>query len=375
MKKKKILFLLLTLFLLYIFWLSYQLLTFKIYKTPFSNSSPLEIEGVYHIHTIFSDGRKHPDQIAKMASLASLDFIILTDHGRPNFRSLHSQGWKEGVLVLVGSELSVNRGHLVGLGFETPPWHFSRIAENAVYEIKEKKGFSIIAHPYSRVPWSWGKFIEYSGIEVMNGHAMLIKGFYSSFPFFPALLVKPEYTLLRILDSPQRNLRKWDELNTIHPIYGYFSTDAHLLYGPLFNLFRLHVILEKPLSEDFKIARDQVHHALSEGRFYNAIHAAAKAKGFRFMGEKKGEMIPMGHTILLDSPVTLHIKTPFSFAIETHLIHNGKIIFQSIEKSISYEADSPGTYRVEVYLKEKSPMNKSVPWIISNPIFLRKEEK
>ncbi len=83
----------------------------------------------------------------------------------------------------------------------------------------------------------------------------------------------------------------------------------------------------------------------------------------------------MGSTVILDSPVTINIKAPFPFAKDVHLVHNGKKIFSSNEESISYEAAHPGTYRVEVYLTERSPLGKNIPWIVSNPIFLREDEK
>ncbi len=375
LRKKKILLSILALFLLYIIWLSFNLLSFKTYKDPVPKSSPLEIEGVYHMHTTFSDGRKSLDEIAKLASQAEIDFIIITDHGSPNYKSYSSQGWKEGVLVLAGSELSVSRGHLVALDFELPSRNFSQNTEDAFYEIKAGGGFSIIAHPYSKVRWSWGKFIEYSGIEIINVDSQLRGNILASFPSLPALLVKPEYTFLKMLDSPYRNLRKWDELNNLHPIYGYFSLDAHLLYRPGLNLLRLHLLLHTPLSEDFDKAQHQVYEALRKGRFYNSIHAAAHAYGFRFSGEEEGKTTPMGSTVLLDSPVTLHIEAPFPFAKEIHLVHNGKTIYRSTEGSVSYEAAHPGTYRVEVYLTERSPLGKNIPWIVSNPIFLREDEK
>jgi len=374
-KKKKILLSILALFLLYAIWLSFNVLRFKTYRAPALKPSPLEIEGVFHIHTTFSDGRKSLDEIAKLASQADLDFIILTDHGNPNYESYSSQGWKEGVLVLAGSELSVSRGHLAALGFELPSHSFSHNTEDAFYEIKAGGGFTIISHPYSKTQWSWGKFIEYEGIEIINGDTALKKNIIASIPSLPALLMKPEYTLLKMLDSPHRNLRKWDQLNNLHPIYGYFSLDAHLLYRPALNLLRLHLLLQTPLSDDFNTAKHQVYEALRKGRFYNSIHAAAHAYGFRFSAEEGEKTTPMGSTVLLNSPVTLHIKAPFPFAKEIHLVHNGKKIFSSNEESISYEAAHPGTYRVEVYLTERSPLAKNIPWIVSNPIFLREDEK
>ena len=376
LRKKKILLSILALFLLYIIWLSFNLLRFRTYKAPALKPSPLEIEGVYHIHTAFSDGRKSLDEIAKLASQADIDFIILTDHGNPNHESYSSQGWKEGVLVLAGSELSVSRGHLVALDFELPSRNFSQNTEDAFYEIRAGGGFSIISHPYSKVRWSWGKFIEYSGIEIINVDSMLRINILASIPSLPALLIKPEYALLNMFDSPHRNLRKWDELNDLHPIYGYFSLDAHLLYRPALNLLRLHLLVRTPLSEDFDTAKHQVYEALRKGRFYNSIYAAAHAYGFGFSAEEEGgKTVPMGSTVMFDSPVILNIEAPFPFAKEIHLVHNGKRIFRSTEESVSYEAAHPGTYRVEVYLTERSPLGKKIPWIVSNPIFLRKDEK
>ncbi len=372
--KKKILFIFLALLLLYAIWLSFNILSFKTYKAPALEASPLEIQGIYHIHTRFSDGRKNPDEIARLASYSGVDFIIMTDHGSPNRESYASQGWKHGVLVLAGSELSVSRGHLVGLDFKLPSYNFSQNTEDAFYEIIAEGGFSIVAHPYSKVQWSWGEYVGYSGIEIINADSMLKEGLLASMPYLPALLIKPSYALLKILDSPQRELRKWDELNKISQIYGYFSTDAHLLYRPALDFLRIHVILDSPLSSDFDAARGQVFEALRSGRFYNSIHAAAQAAGFRFWGEKGKTVIPMGGTALFESGFTLHIQAPFPFAKEIHLIQDGKSIFHSTEESISFEAKQPGVYRVEVYLREKSPLGKEIPWIVSNPIFLREDK-
>lgn len=370
-KKKKILLILSFIFLLYLIWISFNLLTFKTYKSTEVKEYPHEVEGVYHLHSTHSDGRKGVDEIARLASQASLDFIIFTDHGSPNRESYASQEWKEGVLVLAGTEISVSRGHLVALGFNLPSRKFSLETEHAVYEIEGVGGFSIIAHPYSKTRWSWGEFVGYSGIEIMNADSMLRKDIFVSLPSLPALLLKPKYFLLKILDNPERNLRKWDELNSLHPIYGYFSVDAHILYRTLFDSFHLHLLLQRPLSADFDQASQQVFDALKKGRFYNSIHAAAHGQGFRFWGEKGAKTLNMGSEAILDSPVTIHMQAPFPFSKEIHLIHNGKSIYISTQDIASYNAEQPGTYRVEVYLRESSPLDRNVPWIISNPIFLR----
>lgn len=375
MKKKKLLLLLLVAILFYVLWLGINIFRFRTYKAPEAEISPLEILGVYHIHTTFSDGQKKTDEIAKLAALSSLDFIILTDHGNPNFESLASQGWKQGVLVLAGSEVSVSRGHLVALGFELPPGRFFPETEIAVRQISALNGFSIIAHPYSKTRWSWGDFVDYSGMEIINADTMLKRDIFRSLPYLPALFIEPAYALLKTLDSPKKNLRKWDRLNQIHPIYGYFSADAHMLYRPLLSFLKVHLLLGEALSKDFEEAKSQVYDALSHGRFYNAVDAAAVARGFRFWAEAEEKMIPMGSAVSIDNPVTLHIKASFPFSKEIHLLHDGEKVFESRDELASYEASQQGAYRVEVYLKERSPLGKNIPWIVSNPIFLREKRQ
>lgn len=375
LNKKKLLLIFLGLIILYSVWLSIGLFSFKTYTGAEREKYPLEAEGAYHLHTQFSDGRKSIDDIVEIAAQEDLDFIILTDHGSPNLESYKSQGWKEGVLVLAGSELSVSRGHLVALGFDRPSQNFSPTAEHAVYEIERERGFSIIAHPYSKTIWSWGEYVGYSGIEIMNADSMLRKDLWISLPYLPALLFNSKYVLLQMLDNPKRNLWKWDELNRDHRVNSYFSTDAHLFYKPLLDLFHLHLLLQAPLSEDFSTAKDQVYEALRNGKFYNSIHAAAHGKGFRFWAEKGKEKISMGSITSTDSPVTFHIQAPFSFKTEARLIRNGEIISRSSDEAFSSTASQPGTYRVEVFLKERTPLGKNIPWIVSNPIFLKEASK
>jgi hypothetical protein len=369
LKKKKILFLLLGLIMIYSFWLCIQLVRFKTYTNPALDKTPLEIQGSYHIHTTHSDGRKTPEKIAEFASRSSLDFIILTDHGAPNFSSMATAGWKKEILVLAGSELSVSRGHLVALGFTLPSTPFSQNAEQAAYQIKALNGLSIIAHPYSKVSWSWGKPIGYNGLEIINAKTLLKYDLLSSIPFLPSLLVKPDYALLKMLKRPVKNLNKWDELNHTNPTMGFYSLDAHLLYKSLLPFLQLHVLLNNPLSEEFEQASHQVLSALHQGRFYNAVDYAAQASGFRFWAQKGQKRVQMGEKLIFDSHATLNIRAEFPFTCEVHLIHNGKKIMASTEKRIVHQPTHPGFYRVEVYLKERTPMRKDIPWILSNPIF------
>jgi hypothetical protein len=373
LKKKKFIILLLSLLSVYILWLGIQIIRSKSYRIAEEKISPLELRGSYHIHTIFSDGRKTVDEIARIASRCSLDFIILTDHGDPNRKSMEASGWKENVLVLAGSELSVNRGHLVALGFEPPAIPFSRDAELADYQIKSQKGFSVIAHPYSKVAWSWGKLSGYDGLEILDFNTMLKDNLFRIAPLIPALALKPGFVVLKMLKRPSKALNKWDKLNLIRPVYGFFSVDAHTFYRSLLPSLQLHVLLKKPLSKNYPEAARQVFTALHKGRFYNAVDSAAQADGFEFWAQKGTKKIYMGEETIFDSPVTLMARSPFPFEQEMHLIHDGKKIAVSSEGKLSLEPKETGFYRVEIYLKARTPLHKDVPWVLSNPIYLREK--
>lgn len=370
-RKKRILFVILITLIIYIAWLGFQAGITKTYKNQPNFYVRNEAVGVYHIHSTFSDGRKSSDKITRIAAAQGLNFVIFTDHGHPNYESLEFQGKKNGILVLAGSELSVNRGHLAALGFDSPTHPFSQIAEEAVYQIRSHNGFSIICHPYSKVRWSWGRDVGYNGIEIINGNTMLREGLFRTLPYLPLLLIKPEAVVLRMMENPQKNLWKWNELCRDNPVFGYYATDAHILYGPAFQTLRIHLCLDHTLSEDFETARKQIFFLLEQGRFYNAIDAAANAGGFQFYALLQNKMIPMGTTAAASPEFVFHILTPYPFAVETQLLCDGEEVLVSQEKEIVFKSGKPGTYRVEVFLREKTPLDKKTPWILSNPIFLR----
>ncbi len=394
--------------LIYVAWLGVQILSYRVWRAAGPVEGPgipdivggqplYEVEGVYHIHSKNSDGFGTVDRIARAASRAGLDFCILTDHGRPNRGALAAAGWRDGVLVLAGSELSVNRGHLVGLGFRLPPdgragaaqADFSHRAEDAVQEIRARGGFTVIAHPYSKVRWTWGAASDYAGLEIINADTQVKDNALRLLPYLPALLLRPGLPLLRSLDPPATNLRKWDEHGAGARVFGYFSVDAHLFYRALFGLLHLHVLLDAPLPRpgaDFDAAAEQVFAALREGRFYNAVEAAAEADGFRFeirtfdgrrlrMGEEAGierEFFAGPDGVAPFRAPVLAVDAPFPFRHAIRLIRDGTVVAESgAGRTLVYRVPGPGTYRVEVYLKARSPLDRTTPWIVSNPITLR----
>lgn len=364
---------------IYFIWLGAMLISYRVRRAAPAESavSPNEVQGVYHIHTTFSDGNRRVEKIAATASRQGLDFIVLTDHGNPNRASLASQGMVGHLLVLAGSELSVSRGHLVALDFRPPAGTFAQNAEEAAQQVAAGGGFTVIAHPYSKTRWSWGGGEGYSGLEIVNGDSMVKENLRRALPYLPVVLVSPRVFLLKTLQRPAQNLRKWDELAGARAVAGYISADAHLAYGALFQCFRLHALLDGPLARDFEEARTQVFGALRRGAFYCAVDAARPASGFDFWAERDGRRYPMGTEIRGDpaSPVGLRVRAAFPFAVEVCLLRDGKAVLRADGPEISFPAEGPGVYRVEVYLKGRSPLSRDFPWIMSNPIYLREAGK
>jgi len=371
-KKKFILVAAGAVFLSYAAWLLIQIFSYRVYPTGFA--APFqEIEGAYHIHSLHSDGRADVETIAALAADTGLDFIVLTDHGSPNHPSLAEQGWRSGVLVLAGTEISTSRGHLVGLGFDPAPERFAQNAEEALREINRRGGMGIISHPYHKARWSWGPMEGYAGMDLLNGNSLLKSGWARILLYLPALPIDGRFFLLKLTRPFPRELAKWDELNARHRIYGFYTVDAHLFYRAMFSFLRLHVVLDRPLARDFEEARRQVLETIRAGKFYSAVDAAAQARGFRFWGEKEGRRIPMGREPLYEPPCGLRVKARFDFDIETRLIRDGRVIHTTRQKEFLFDAPGPGVYRVEVYLRSRTPLDPRVPWIVSNPIFFREE--
>ena len=363
---------------LYVLWLGYVLIRHRGQgESPAQRPSPyFEVRGVYHIHTTHSDGLRPARKVAAAASRQHLDFIILTDHGNPNRPSLAEQGWRDNVLVLAGSELSVSRGHLVALDFAQAEGEFSQDAELASQQVAAAGGFSIIAHPYSKTRWSWGGAIAAGGIEIVDSDSMIKKNLFSALPYLPALLFNARLFLLKTLKRPVQTLRKWDELSAARNVYGYFSADAHLAYGALFSCFRLHLLLAEPLAKTFDEAKNQVFSALRQGRFYCAVDAALPAGGFLFWAEDGETRFPMGSTLSLTASPHLRLRAEADFphSHEIRLLRNGEPVLRSEGGEISFTPEESGAYRIEIYLRGKTPLAGDFPWIISNPIFWREDE-
>ena len=72
------------------------------------------VGGAVHVHTTLSDGSGAPEHVARQGREAGLSFLVVTDHNTDAGRYL--DGYRDGVLVLTGVEISTHQGHVLALG-------------------------------------------------------------------------------------------------------------------------------------------------------------------------------------------------------------------------------------------------------------------
>ncbi|MFK0196586.1 CehA/McbA family metallohydrolase [Streptomyces lavendulae] len=133
--------------------------------------------GDCHVHSVHSDGRRTPAEIAALARAAGLDFINSSDH---NTHSAHA-AWADVVppelLVLTGEEVTTRTGHVLAVGTDPGTFvdwryrarddRFGRFART----IRGAGGLVVPAHPHATCvgcAWKFG-FGEADAVEVWNG--------------------------------------------------------------------------------------------------------------------------------------------------------------------------------------------------------------
>ena len=75
---------------------------------------------VIHLHSLHSDGTGTVRQIVRAGRRAGVDVVMLTDHDTLEARRQGDEGWHDGVLLLVGEEVSPpRRDHCLAFGVDT----------------------------------------------------------------------------------------------------------------------------------------------------------------------------------------------------------------------------------------------------------------
>jgi len=333
-----------------------------------------QYRGAIHIHTTYSDGSGTPEEIIALAKQARLDFIVITDHD--TLEPLHDgwQGYHDGVLVIVGVEISPqNRAHILAFGADDVK-NYNHLTEAECLErISAQGGTAFVAHPEGAYRRNLGIDLErwrlwmhsgFSGIEVWSFMHDWIKGFrwFRLFDYHGRPLAK--------IAGPEPHLvALWDQLNIRRRVSGIAALDAHakqLLwmkffpYEFLFNTTLTYVECA-PLAGDADADIKTILDALVGARCFMAFEPYASARGFQFTGRGDGFLAGMGDRVSGAKVDSLVVEAPELCNIR--LVRNGKIVDEVTTDHLEYGDPEPGAWRAEAWLE-------GFPWIFSNHITL-----
>ncbi|WP_184350429.1 CehA/McbA family metallohydrolase [Streptomyces olivoverticillatus] len=133
--------------------------------------------GDNHLHSVHSDGKRTPAEIAAAARAAGLDWITTTEHNTTSSHGAWQGLWGDDLLILTGEEVTTRNGHVVALGTDPGAfidWRY-RARDHAfarfARRIRQTGGLVVPAHPYATCVgcnWKFG-YAEADALEVWNG--------------------------------------------------------------------------------------------------------------------------------------------------------------------------------------------------------------
>lgn len=347
-----------------------------------------DLAGVVHVHSTYSDGTGTVAEIAAAARANRLDFLLLTDHDTLAARDHGEEGWRDGVLVLVGEEVSPHReNHYLAFGLERPIDHSGLSARQIVDRVTEAGGFGFLSHPFSKgserfrrggrgMPWRDLECDGYTGLELWSFVTDTAERV-TSIRELVGFIAAPS----RFLDHPpRRNLELWDEICRRRRCVALGGIDAHqvgirvrgrvplrlMAYKRSFKYLRTHLLAEAPLTGELARDRETVFAALRAGRAYLAVDSLAPAHGFRFWAEgSEGRRAEMGdETGTAEWVLRARAPRPAKLTI----MRDGEAVEESTGEELEHWTDAPGVYRVEAYLDAHG---RERTWVLSNPIYVR----
>lgn len=345
-------------------------------------SYPFVYPGALHIHTSYSDGAGSFPEVIAAARSAGLRWIIVTDHDTLAGRGY--AGWHDGLLVIVGHEITPPRNHFLALGLDEvidstlPPQQF-------VDEVYARGGFGIIAHPDERVVNSFKDNYRWDdwtidgprqragrpvGIELWNlmsdwGESLTRTNRFLHY-FVPALGLR---------GPTPATLAWWDRLNMLgRHTFGVFGVDAHAFrhrvpwgeievfpYRWMFGTLTNYLLLDRPLSADHEVATHQVYAALGEGRSYAVNRLDGAAPAIIFTARRGAEHYTMGDTTEIE-PGPLLFAADVGRDAYVRLIADGEVLTSGVRRLRQSVAEG-AVYRLEAYVGGK-------PWLFTNPIYV-----
>ena len=356
-------------------------------RSAIEDRSFKEYKGIIHAHTSLGGHSTGSfDELISAANTGDLDFVIMTEHYTDLYdtSALTLNGLYGKTLFIGGNEIdTADSDRFLMIPGSAEAAGMRKLPTKAVLErLHAENRLAFITYPEKFRSWD----SDFDGDEVLSLHTQMKEAnpFMLFFDLIWSYGAYPELTLATHFHRPDANLKKFDETAAKRPISLTVGTDAHsnigfhifgddagnkLLsikldpYQTIFRIARVHVLL--PINHT--LTREGIVDALRSRHSYIGLDSLADPSGFSFSVE--GGSAIMGDEVPLAGSGRLIATSPLDARIV--LIKNGEKVAETTGKQMAAEITGPGSYRVELYLDQLgSPVDK-IPWIISNPIYVR----
>jgi hypothetical protein len=359
-------------------------------RTAYSDPNFKEYKGIIHAHTnLGGHSTGSFEELIAAAKANDLDFVLMTEHYSDTFDTAEKtlNGVYGKTLFVGGNEIETtdsDRFLLIPGGGEATKARMSGTTAflNAAHASNQ---LALITYPEKFKSWD----SNFDGIEVFNLHTAAkqmnwltaLGDLIWSYPSYP------ELTFAKNFQRPDANLAKFDEIAAKRPISLFAGTDAHsdlgihLLgtdgrqklinikldpYETIFRIARIHVLIEK----DKRLDRESLVAAIRAGRFYVGFDVLGDSAGFSLTAMSSDFLhseFSMGDT----APWISRIKVTAPVSSRIVIFKDGQGFKEEVGDSVTTDQLQYGIYRVEVYRDDLGPPFNKIPWIISNPIYVR----
>jgi len=340
-----------------------------------------DYKGCLHIHSTYSDGDASVPELLDAARDAGLHFLVLTAHAHAKARDDGWEGWHDGVLLVVGSELHAGHHHCMALGLGDLDGAARPDTAGQLQAIKRRGGLAFVVHPQPvhkplfslwTPGWTDWHLDTFDGLEIWPYMHDWIRDLQ---PWnFLSHWLDPD----RWVTGPEPEiLAAWDTVGRRRRCVGIGSLDHHARRVPFrrrgpalfellpsryaFRTVRTHLLAPEPLPRGPE-AVPRLLALLAAGRCYVSYDLEADATGFRFHAHRGGQAYHMGDELPAAEPVELRVTTPHHATIR--LLRDGQPLATVSGYELADRVRDPGVYRVEATLDDR-------PWLYSNPIYLR----
>jgi hypothetical protein len=343
--------------------------------------------GAYHVHSARSDGSGTVEEIAATAARAGIRFVVLTDHGDAT-RAPLTPAYIDGVLCIDAVEINTASGHLVALNLPgAAPYPLAGDARDVIEDIHRLGGAAIAAHPDSPAAnLRWRGAARYDGLEWFNADA----AWRDSRPQELAAAVLrslrrgPE-SIAALFDRPELTLQRWDAALRLRPVAAIAALDVHARlggddedwrgpsiawpsYATAFGTMANAVLLDAPLTGRAADDARAILDGLVMGRSFSIATAIASPAMLEFFVEQGNARAGLGQHLAPwnpAAPARLRVSVPGAPGARLTLIDGGQIVAEGQGRIEIARPLAAGAYRVEAYLP-----GASLPWIVSNPIYV-----